>query len=404
MTTPNPHPRGPVDKALDLAAGAGRNVGRNVVQYGRAVGAALRLPGWGPAERVHHPRVPGAASGIEHLPEIDTPPDPSTIRIRVIDYAPERVEEHAVELDQLEAWLSTDIPAWITVRWINVDGLHPWVVERFRQALSLHTLSAEDVLHVPQRPALEHFSDHLFVKARLLMMVGDKLVAEHVSLFVHERTLVSFQEREGDVWEPLRERIRREGSAIRGGTTGFLMYAMLDAAVDHCFPLLERYGDMLEDLEDAIMLEVATPQLLRVQQLRRELLAIRRVLWPTRELVDALQRDEAGRLPDSTRTYIRDVYSHVVQLIDILEAQREMCSGLSELYMSQVSNRMNEIMKVLTIMSSLFIPVTFLAGVYGMNFEHIPELHWAFAYPVFWAVCVTAVVSLLWLFRRRGWL
>lgn len=375
-----------------------------MIQAGRALGAALRVPSWARSKRAAYPRVPGAASGIEHLPQIDTPPDPQTIRIRVIDYAPQQLEESTVAIEELEAWLAIEPPAWVAVRWINVDGLHPWVVERFRRALSLHTLAAEDVLHVPQRPAIEHFDDHLFVKARLLMTVDEQLVAEHVSLFVHERTLVSFQEREGDVWEPLRERLRREGSAIRNATTEFLMYALLDAAVDHCFPLLERYGDALEELEDAIMLEVSAPQQLRVQQLRRELLAIRRVLWPTRELVDALRRDEDGRLLDSTRTYLRDVYSHVAQLIDIVEAQREMCSGLGELYMSQVSNRMNEIMKVLTVMSSLFIPITFLAGVYGMNFAHIPELRWAFAYPVFWAVCVASVLALLWFFRRRGWL
>ncbi len=215
--------------------------------------------------------------------------------------------------------------------------------------------------------------------------------------------MLTFQEREGDVWQPVRVRIRDEASSVRHRPVDFLMYALLDAAVDHVFPLLERYGDELEDVEDAVMESSDPKDLQRVQQLRRELVAIRRVLWPTRELLDLLQREETKGLSDHTRTYLRDVYSHVVQSLDIVEAQRDMCSGLTDLYMSQASNRMNEVMKVLTVMASLFIPVTFLAGVYGMNFQHMPELGWRYGYAAFRGTCALSVVGLLWFFRSRGW-
>ncbi len=364
------------------------------------------MPGWSRGQdsaSAHALRRPGAPPGIEHLPGIAVAPVEGEIRIHVFDYAPAKVEEHALDPTDLEAWLAAPIPEWVTVRWINVDGLNPWVVERFRRALGFHALAAEDVLHIPQRPALERFPDHLFIKARLLQTSDELLVAEQVSIFVFDRVLLTFQEREGDVWEPVRARIRLEESSVRQRPVGFLMYALLDAAVDHVFPLLERCGDALEDLEDAVMEKSDPKDLQRVQQLRRELVAIRRILWPTRELLDMLGREETKGLSDHTRTYLRDVYSHVVQALDIVEAQRDMCSGLTDLYMSQASNRMNEVMKVLTVMASLFIPVTFLAGVYGMNFRVMPELGWQYGYAAFWGLCALTVVGLLWFFRRRGW-
>ncbi|KIG13109.1 Magnesium and cobalt transport protein CorA [Enhygromyxa salina] len=415
-----------VDPTTGLVKLVDRAVG-NVAAVGRALGTVLRLPGSNrPVTSAYH--QPGAPPGIEHLPDIEIRPEPGEVRVRVLQFSPSRVEAVSVPIDELESWLATPTPDWVSVRWINVDGLHPWAVERLRKALGFHTLAAEDALHVPQRPGVEAYDEHLFVKTRLLMLqaAADQaaaaarsqaspkvtttpdmpeglLVSEQVSMFVWQDLLLTIQERAGDVWEPLRSRIWRDGSRVRQANAGFLMYALLDAAIDHCFPLLEHYGDTLEDLEDQVLEDPEPETLLRVQRIRRELNAIRRVMWPTRELIDGLFRDESGLISSDTHTYLRDVHAHTIQLLDIIEAQREMCTSLTDLYMSGVSTRMNETMRVLTVMASLFIPITFLAGVYGMNFEHIPELKWAWGYPAFWGICVAVTIGLLLLFRRKGW-
>lgn len=376
----------------------------NVASMGRALRRVLPLPGQRPRAHTAVPRVIGAPAGIDHLPEIEVAPSDATIAIRVVDYSADRRESSEVTVSGLTAWLAEPVPEWVAVRWINVDGHHPWIVDQFRLALGIHTLAAEDVLHVPQRPGVEPYDEHVFVKLRLLMLVGGELTSEQVSMFVWDKCLLTFQERAGDVWEPLRKRLARPGSPLRDSGATFLMYALLDAAVDHCFPLLEHYSDGLEALEEAILEDPRTELLHQIHRFRHELVAVRRVLWPTREMVDALMRDDTGLISERTQTYLRDVHTHAVQLLDILESEREVCSGLTDLYMSGISNRMNEIMKVLTIMATLFIPITFVAGVYGMNFEHIPELRWAWSYPVFWCVCLAVVSGLLWFFRRRGWI
>jgi len=368
---------------------------------GRAMTSALSS---GAAQAPATQRHPGAPPGIEHLPDIHTPPEPGVVQIRVIDYAPEQLEEYVVDVEDFEGFLARERPAWVQVRWLDLDGLHPWVVERIRSAYDLHTLAAEDVLHVPQRPGIDTYGGHIFVKARALMVGDDALLAEQLSMFLCPNTLITLQERPGDVWTPVRERIRRNDSRVRRSGPDFLMYALLDAVVDHCFPLLEHYGDLLVDLEERALEAEDQRIQLEIQRRRRELVAIRRVLWPTREMVDALIRQDLPVMTEETQVFLRDVYGHSIQLLEIIETQREMCAGLSDLYMSSVSTRMNEVMKVLTVMSSLFIPVTFIAGVYGMNFQHIPELNWWWSYAAFWGVCITMVVGLLVYFRRKGWL
>ncbi len=206
------------------------------------------------------------------------------------------------------------------------------------------------------------------------------------------------------MWEPIRQRLNLPTARLRAGGMSYLLYAMLDAIVDHSFPILEHYGDQLEALEN-VVIDSPTPQVLQqVHAIKRDLALLRRVLWPMRDVVDQLCRDEQSCMTRDVRPYMRDVYEHAVQVIDIVETYREMAGGLSDMYMSAVSNRMNEIMKVLTIMASFFIPITFIAGVYGMNFEHIPELAWPYSYLVFWGVCVAVVAGLLIYFWRKGWI
>ena len=333
---------------------------------------------------------------------LDQPPEVGAIRIRCADFAPEKVEWQ--DVPDLAAFLQQPRPDWAAVRWLNVDGLHPYVVNALRQHLGFHTLAAEDVLHVPQRPKLETYDGHLFLVARMLSLREERLHQDQISLFLFKDLVLTIQETPGDVWDPIRQRLERLGSRLRTSDASYLLYTLLDAVVDHCFPILESYGDKLEALE-AEMLEQPTPAVQqRLHRIKRELANLRRVIWPLREVMSELQRDETEEITPAVKKYMRDVYDHAVQVMDIVETYREMAAGLNDLYMSAVGNRMNEIMKVLTIMASFFIPITFVAGVYGMNFEHIPELGWKYSYYVFWFVCLSIVGTLIYYFYRKGWL
>lgn len=381
--------------AVDLAVGTVENVGR-------LVGTALRLPGVRNVEARRHRSAPGSVPGIESLPDINTPPPPGAVKIRCIDYAKDRVE--MTDIDDLEAFLAKPRPDWATVRWINVDGLHPWIVSRLRDAYSFHTLAAEDVLNVPQRPKVEPYDDELFIVTRMLMMHEQQVAAEQVSMFYRPDLLVTFQEAHGDIWQPIRERINTTGSRLRTNNAAYLLYALLDAIVDHCFPILEHFGDVLEGMEDLVVENPEPEMLANLHGIKRQLVLLRRVMWPMREVVAELQREDHKSINKSVRTFMRDVYDHVIQIIDIIETYREMGGSLTDLYMSAVSNRMNEIMKVLTIMASLFIPITFIAGVYGMNFDHMPELHWRYSYATIWGVFIAVTAALLYYFKRKRWI
>lgn len=345
---------------------------------------------------------PGSRAGIESFEDIDKPPEEGSVRFQWYDYGPSGVSKN--ESDDLEELCSSARPDGQSVRWINVDGLHPFVVNRLSQTYKFHTLAAEDVLRTSQRPKLEDFDDHLFVVARMLALIDGKLRQEQVSFFLFEDTLITFQEVHGDVWDPIRERLQKNNSRMRSMGAAYLLYALLDAVVDHTFPILERYGDMLEELEADVLDNPHPVTQQRIHRIKRELVMLRRVVWPLREVVNDLHREDSGEIPVSVKPFMRDVYDHAVQVMEIVETYREQAAGLNDLYMSAVSNRMNEIMKVLTIMASFFIPITFVAGVYGMNFEYIPELAWKYSYACFWGVCITIVIGLLTYFWRLGWI
>jgi magnesium transporter len=359
------------------------------------LGARLRPAGFAPS-------TPGSAPGIESIAGVDEPPAAGTIRIQCTDYGPERVESR--EVTDLADLFRKPRAGACPVRWLNVDGLHPHIVNRLRHELQFHTLAAEDVLRVPQRPKLETYDGHLFIVARMLSLREKALVSEQVSFFLFENTLLTFQEWSGDIWEPIRERLQKPGSRLRTLDASYLLYALLDAVVDHCFPILEHYGDRLEELESEIT-DNPTPELQRqLHCLKRELATLRRVIWPLREVLNALYREETEGISPSVKMYLRDVADHTVQVMDIVDSCREMAASLNDLYMSAVSNRMNEVMKVLTIMASFFIPITFVAGVFGMNFERMPSLHWKYGYPMFWVVCIGVTLMLAIFFARKGWI
>jgi magnesium transporter len=233
---------------------------------------------------------------------------------------------------------------------------------------------------------------------------AERLETEQISLFVGEGYVVSFQERSGDCFELVRQRIRSSRPTIRCNGPGYLAYALLDTLIDSYFPLLESYGEQIEHLEDEVMARADASLVSRIHRVKRELLVLRRALWPHREALNALLRDESDLINEATRVHLRDCYDHAIQALDVVETYRELASGLLDVYLTQVSNRMNEVMKVLTIFAAIFIPLTFMAGLYGMNFQNMPELSWPWAYPILLLMMVIVAAVMLWFFRRRGWL
>jgi magnesium transporter len=344
------------------------------------------------------------------LPADLASPD-APVKLSVTDYCPERSEVRQIKAEDLQDFIAGHRPEWSRVRWIDVDGVNnSTVVGGLSKKYGLHPLAVEDLVAVGQRPkvdfypASDEFPARLFLVMRMVMLEDEKLKVEQISLFAGHTTVLTFQETTGDVWDPIRQRIAKSGSRLRENDASFLVYSLVDAVVDHCFPILEYVGEKLEDLEHRI-LENPTPDALReTYKLKRELLTLRRSVWPMREVVHQLQGETNECFSDTSRTYMRDVYDHVVQIIDVIEAYRETSLGLTETYMTVIGNRMNQIMKVLTIIGTIFIPLTFLAGVYGMNFKFFPELEWKWAYPAFWVVCVVLATGMLAWFRKHRWL
>ena len=353
---------------------------------------------------------PGAAPGLEHDEIKLLPSKTGRINVTCIDYCPGEIAIR--DIDNLEDFLAHHRPDWSAVRWINVAGLSDMrLIHALATKYDLHPLAIEDVLHLSQRPKVEAYGGdesemqaRLFIVAHALQLQDERLQSEQVSIFLGHKTVLTLQESPGDMWNPIRQRLNTKGSRLRTSDASFLVYSLLDANIDRCFPILEHFGDRAEELEMLILEQSQRNAINDIHQLKRDLLLMRRNLWPMREVVSTLQREPHECVSDMTRVYLRDLYDHVIQIIDIIEIYREITSDLTENYMSSVSNRMNEIMKVLTMIGTIFIPLTFLAGVYGMNFRYLPELDQAWAYPAFWAVCfIVAAVMVVW-FRRRRWM
>jgi magnesium transporter len=291
------------------------------------------------------------------------------------------------------------------VLWVNVDGLGDVeAVRKIGELFGLHPLALEDVLNVHQRPKVEPYEKYLFIVLHM-PVAGEQVQTEQLSLFLGNNFVLTFQERPGgDCFALVRDRIRKNHARIRGAGPDHLAYALLDAIVDSYFPVLERYGERLETVEQEVVMEPGGDTVSKIHEIKRALLQLRRAVWPMREAFNSLLRDETPFIAPETRTYLRDCYDHSVQIIDMLETDRETAFGLLETYLSSTSNRMNEIMKVLTIIATLFIPLTFIVGIYGMNFAHMPELGWHWGYPLIMAVMGIIAVGMLVYFHRKGWL
>jgi magnesium transporter len=295
-----------------------------------------------------------------------------------------------------------------TVTWINVDGIHQVeVVEDLGQHFGLHPLVLEDILNPEQRPKMEDLGEYLYLVVRMLDWDDgrDKMMTEQISIVIGDSYVVSLKEHpRGDVLEPIRVRIREAKGGIRRQGADYLAYALLDGIVDRYFGVLERLGEKVGDLEEGLVAHPTPDMLQDLHDLRRQMIFLRKAVWPLREVVGGLERGGSSLVKDSTHVYLRDVHDHTIQVMDAVETLRDMLSGMLDIYLSSISNRMNEVMKVLTVFASIFIPLTFVAGVYGMNFAYMPELAWRWAYPVLWLVMLGVGVAMLSYFRRKRWL
>jgi magnesium transporter len=325
------------------------------------------------------------------------------VNISVIDYDESQIQEK----DAATVGGCLPFKEKPTVTWINVSGIHDvTVIEEFGKAFNIHPLLLEDIVHSDQRPKLEDYDDYLFLVLRMLRYDEPKeeLHSEQVSLILGPNFVISFQEHEGDVFDPVRARIINGKGKVRKMGCDYLAYALIDSIVDNYFLVLEKYGEKIEVLQEEVLSQ-PTPETLQViQETKRDMIFLRKSVWPLREAINALQRGESSLVTDDVSVYLRDVYDHTIQVIDTIETFRDMLSATLDVYLSSVSNKMNEVMKVLTIIATIFIPLTFIAGIYGMNFKYMPELEWHWAYPVIWAVIIILGVLMLIGFRRKKWL
>jgi magnesium transporter len=325
------------------------------------------------------------------------------MKITIMDYDATQFQEKEVKTID-ECFPFKEKP---TVTWINIDGLHRIdLIEQLGTHFGLHPLVMEDIVNTDQRPKIEDFVTYLFlVLKRLSYSSHDSdVVSEQISLILGPTFLLSFQEAPGDEFDPIRDRIRSSKGRIRQMGVDYLAYTLIDAIIDQYFVLLEQIGDRIEEIEDVLVANPRPETLQTLHTLKREMIVLRKSIWPLREVITRLERWETPLIQQATTIYLRDVYDHTIQVIDAIETYRDMLSGMLDIYLSSVSNRMNEVMKVLTIIATIFIPLTFIVGIYGMNFN-MPELQWPWAYPyVFYVVLLAIILLMITYFRRKKWL
>ena len=347
---------------------------------------------------------PGSIPGTLNIEE-----DAEQPNIILIDYNDHRADRiYNLTPEACAKYLNTD-----SISWIDLKGLgNEDILQRLGKVFNLHPLVLEDIVNVPQRPKIEDYSDQLIIITQMAVLKpqGEGFWLEQVSLVVGNNYLLTVQEEaERDCFKPVRRRIRYKKGNIRSQGADYLAYALWDSVIDSFFPILETYGEKIEELEDEVLFNPNNQSLAKIYQIKRELLALRRAIWPQRNALNTLIRDGSNSISPDILVYLRDCYDHSVQLIDIIEIYRELASSLTDIYLSAISNKMNEVMKLLTVISSIFIPLTFIAGIYGMNFNseasplNMPELNWYWGYPLCWAVMILTAASLIYFFWRRGW-
>lgn len=325
------------------------------------------------------------------------------VKITVIDYDESQFQEKYLKTVE-ECFPFKDKP---TVTWTNIDGVHDIeIIEKLGKRFDLHPLILEDIVNTGQRPKMEDFGSYIFVVLKMLYYDEKKkeIEGEQVSLILGSNFVISFQEKEGDVFNPIRDRIRNAKGKIRKTGADYLAYGVIDATVDSYFLILEKIGEKIEGIEEDLVRKPSPETLQTIHNLKRDMIFLRKSVWPLREVVSGLQRGDSVLIGESTRVFLRDVYDHTIQVMDTVETFRDMVSGMLDIYLSSISNRMNEVMKFLTIIATIFIPLTFLAGIYGMNFKYMPELEWHWGY--FGALSIMVVIGIFMFiyFRRKKWL
>ncbi len=329
--------------------------------------------------------------------------DQQPLKLTLFEYGSEMpMEERQVQMVSECFPFDPQIP----VTWLNVNGSHQVeILEEIGSRLDIHLLVLEDILDTSQRPKMEDFDHYLFIEVNMLSWDEPQSLVEsqQVSLILGGKYVVTFQEYEKDVFDPVRKRIREGKSRLTRQGADYLAYSLIDAIVDHYFIVLENLGEQIEFLEEELVTDPDPGTLQSIHELKRELIFLRKSVWPLREVIGALERGKSPLFQELSLIYLRDVYDHTIQIIDTVETFRDMVSGMLDIYLSSISNRMNEVMKVLTIIATVFIPLSFIVGVYGMNFSYMPELQWKWGYFIVWGVIIIVVVGMLAYFRRKKW-
>lgn len=324
-------------------------------------------------------------------------------KITIVDYNEEQFQEKEAKSIK-ECFPYKDKP---TVTWININGVHEVkIIEELGKNYNFHPLILEDIVDTDQRPKIKDFGDYIFIilKMHYYDKENNEIKIEQVSLIFGKNYVISFQEREGDVFDSIRERIRNNIGRIRKARADYLIYALMDAIIDNYFTILEKLGEETEDLETKVIKNPVPANLQIIYRLKSELIFLRKSVWPLREVISILEKGESALIDKSTNIYLRDIYGHTIQVMDTVETLRDVISGTLEVYLSSISNRMNEIMKVLTIIATIFIPLTFIVGIYGMNFQYMPELKWVWSYPVVLLGMLIIGIIMVFYFRRKKWM
>jgi len=326
-----------------------------------------------------------------------------TTRVRIIDYDQDSIREEDVTRIE-DCFLFKDKPS---VTWINIDGLHDIdLIGKIGTYFDVHPLILEDIVHTGTRPKIEAFDTHIFIVFKMLSFDKDKdeIVNEQLSIILGSNFVISFQERQGTVFNPLRERIRNAKNRIRKKHSDYLTYAIIDTVVDNYFAILDNMEEKLEQLDEMLLTSMSKDTFHSINKLKRKLIALRRAVSPLRELITAVQDKDFELVEETNLIFFKDIHDHVIQILESIDTYRELVSGLHDIFLTNVNTRMNEIMKTLTITATIFIPLTFIAGIYGMNFKYMPELEWRWGYFGLWGVIVGLVGIMFYFFKKKDWL
>jgi magnesium transporter len=326
-----------------------------------------------------------------------------SVKVTLIEYDENHFEESTIE--NIEEYMPfSDKPG---IKWLDVDSVHQIeLIESFGNQFGIHPLTLADIVNTKHRPKMEDYGEYIYIVLKMIDYdeKNKSLLVEQVSVVFGNNFVITFQEHEGDLFDPIRERLRNGVGKIRNYGADYLAYSLMDTIVDNYFVILEKVGEDIEDIEEELLNNPSQDTLRKIHDLKREMIFLRRSVWPLREITGLMQRGETKLINDSTQIYLKDIYDHTIQVIDSIEAARDMLSSMMDVYLSSVSNKMNNIMKVLTIIATIFMPLTFIAGVYGMNFENMPELKWSWGYPAVLLLMFFISITMFIFFWKKKWL